>query len=73
MQTKTFILNAINHDYSFDSTNIYIIFIYILGVERFAEKNQTVRFSTHGSARARTAVQFKSDNASVIWFVIYNT
>ncbi len=47
--------------------------LHILGVERFAEKNLTVQFSTHGSARARTAVQLKSDNASAIWFVINNT
>ncbi len=44
-----------------------------LGVARFAEKTRTERFSTHGSARTRTAVQLKSDNASVIWFVINNT
>ncbi len=46
---------------------------YLLGVARFAEKNLTERFSIHCSARARTAVQRKSDNASVIWFVINNT
>ncbi len=43
-----------------------------LGVARFAEKTRTLRFFTHGSGRARTAAQFKSDNASVIWFVINN-
>ncbi len=37
----------------------------LLGVARFAEKNRT--------ERARTAVQLKSDNACVIWFVINNT
>ncbi len=35
-------------------------------------KKLTLRFFTHGSGRARTAAQFKSDNASVIWFVINN-
>ncbi len=34
------------------------------------EKNRTVRFSTHCSARARAAVQLKSDNVYAIWFVI---
>ncbi len=32
----------------------------VVGVARFAEKNRTERFSTHGSARTRTAVQLKS-------------
>ncbi len=35
MQTKTFILDAINHDYSFDSTNIYIS-VYVYQGRRFA-------------------------------------
>ncbi len=43
-----------------------------LGMERFVEKKLTVRLSTHGSARARTAVQLKSDNATAILFVISN-
>ncbi len=46
---------------------------FILGVARLAEKNWTIQFFTHGSGHARTTVQFKSDNASVIWFVINNT
>ncbi len=41
-------------------------------MERFAERNRTVRFSTHGSPRSRTVVQLKSDNFA-IWFVINNT
>ncbi len=36
-----------------------------VGVERFVEKNQTVRFSTHGSARARTAVHFLLDRNTI--------
>ncbi len=36
-----------------------------VGVERFAEKNLTVRFSTHGSARARTAVHFLLDRNTI--------
>ncbi len=47
----------------------------ILGDGTVRGKKRTPRFSTvhHGSARARTAVQFKSDNASAILFVINNT
>ncbi len=41
-------------------------------MERFAERNRTVRFSTHGSPRSRTVVQLKSDNLA-LWFVINNT
>ncbi len=43
----------------------------ILGTVHWKNPN-CVRFSTHGSARARTAVQLKSDNVSAIWFVINN-
>ncbi len=47
---------TVQYEYAYRYTpNIYI-FIYLSGVERFSVKNLTVRFSTHGLARTRTAI-----------------